>query len=79
MRVHLAGVGKSYGAQLILDQVTLTIGPHARIGLVGPNGVGKSTLLRVVAGLERPDSGVVARSPQSLTVGYLEQERTLGG
>jgi ATPase subunit of ABC transporter with duplicated ATPase domains len=79
MRVHLAGVGKSYGAQLILDQVTLTIGPRARIGLVGPNGVGKSTLLRVVAGLERPDSGVVARSPQSLTVGYLEQERTLGG
>ena len=46
MRVQLADVTKQYGAQLVLDQVTLTIGPRARIGLVGPNGVGKSTLLR---------------------------------
>ena len=50
MRVQLADIAKSYGAQVVLDQVTLTIGPRARIGLVGPNGVGKSTLLRIVAG-----------------------------
>ena len=55
MRVQLAGVGKHHGAHVILDQVTLTIGPKARIGLVGPNGVGKTTLLRIVAGLR--DSG----------------------
>ena len=76
MRVQLAGVGKHFGAHVILDQVTLTIGPKARIGLVGPNGVGKTTLLRIVAGQEQPDAGTVARTPSRLTVGYLEQERT---
>ncbi|HUG65673.1 MAG TPA: ABC-F family ATP-binding cassette domain-containing protein [Gaiellaceae bacterium] len=75
MRVQLAGVVKHHGAQLILDQVTLTIGPQARIGLVGPNGVGKTTLLRIVAGLEHPDDGAVTRAPERLTVGCLEQER----
>jgi ATPase subunit of ABC transporter with duplicated ATPase domains len=75
MRVQLAGVGKHYGAQVILDQVTLTIGPKARIGLVGPNGVGKTTLLRIVAGHEHPDTGTVIRAPERLTIGYLEQER----
>ena len=78
MRVQLAHVTKSYGAQVVLDQVTLTIGPHARIGLVGPNGVGKSTLLRIVAGVEQPDRGVVTRAPDSVTVGYLEQEQRSG-
>jgi ATPase subunit of ABC transporter with duplicated ATPase domains len=75
MRVQLAGVGKHHGAQVILEQVTLTIGPKARVGLVGPNGVGKSTLLRLVAGLEQPDSGMVTRAPARLTIGYLAQER----
>ena len=75
MRVQLAGVGKHHGAQVILDQVTLTIGPKARIGLVGPNGVGKTTLLRIVAGHEQPDAGTVTRAPERLTVGYLAQER----
>src|SRR5262249_61692017 len=57
MRVSLAGVAKYRGAQVVLDQVTLTLGPHARAALVAPNGVGKSTLLRIVAGLEQPDAG----------------------
>jgi ATPase subunit of ABC transporter with duplicated ATPase domains len=75
MRVQLAGVGKNHGAQVVLDQVTLTIGPQARVGLVGPNGAGKTTLLRLVAGLEQPDAGTVTRAPASLSVGYLAQER----
>ena len=45
MRVQLANIAKSHGAQVVLDDVTLTVGPRSRIGLVGPNGVGKSTLL----------------------------------
>ncbi len=77
MRVQLAGVGKQYGAHTILDQVSLTIGPHSRIGLVGPNGVGKSTLLRIIAGIDEPDAGVVSRSPERLTIGYLEQAWTV--
>ncbi len=75
MRVQLAGVTKGFGAQRVLDQVTLTVGPRARIGLVGPNGGGKTTLLRLIAGLDVADSGVVTRAPPNLAVGYLAQER----
>ena len=50
MRVQLADITKSYGAQVVLDRVTLAVSPHVRSGLVGPNGVGKSTLLRLLAG-----------------------------
>jgi ATPase subunit of ABC transporter with duplicated ATPase domains len=58
----------------VLGGVTLSLPPGSRVGLVGPNGIGKSTLLRILAGLEEPDSGTVRRSPPSLAVGYLPQE-----
>ena len=74
MRVHLAGVSKHYGAQTILEGVTISFAAGGRVGVVGPNGVGKSTLLRLVAGLEEPDAGSVSRMPAQLTVGYLAQE-----
>jgi len=77
MRVQLSGVGKYHGAQKVLDQVSLTVGPRARIGLVGPNGVGKTTLLRLLARLDAPDTGSVAHAPSGLVVGYLAQEREL--
>jgi ATPase subunit of ABC transporter with duplicated ATPase domains len=69
-----ANISKSHGAQLILSGVSVAVPPGARIGLVGPNGVGKSTLLRILAGLEDPDAGTVRRSPPDLAVGYLPQE-----
>jgi ATPase subunit of ABC transporter with duplicated ATPase domains len=74
VRISLAGVGKGFGAHTVLSDVTFALGPRARVGLVGPNGVGKSTLLRIVARLETPDRGTVAYDPPSLTVGYLPQE-----
>ena len=63
-----------HGTHPVLTDVSLVVGPRARIGIVGPNGVGKSTLLRVLAGLELPEAGVVNRAPATLTVGYLPQE-----
>ncbi|HEY5693172.1 MAG TPA: ATP-binding cassette domain-containing protein [Gaiellaceae bacterium] len=70
-----AGITKSYGAEVVIEDVSLVVPPRARIGLVGPNGAGKSTLLRLLAGLEEPEAGRVRRTPPSLAVGYLAQER----
>jgi ATPase subunit of ABC transporter with duplicated ATPase domains len=71
----LDNVTKYHGASPILVDVTFGVPPRARIGVIGPNGVGKSTLLRIAAGLEPADSGHVSRAPASLTVGYMPQER----
>ena len=62
------------GRLTILDGVSLTIAPGHRYGLIGPNGVGKSTLLKVLAGRIRPDRGRVERQPPRATVGLLDQE-----
>jgi ATPase subunit of ABC transporter with duplicated ATPase domains len=64
-------ISKSFAAVQVLDRVSLVVSPGDRVGIVGPNGVGKSTLLRVLAGLEQPDHGEVTRSG---AVGYLPQE-----
>jgi ATPase subunit of ABC transporter with duplicated ATPase domains len=67
-------ISKERGAAQILIDVDLTIGPEHRVGVVGPNGVGKSTLLQVLAGIEVPDSGSVALTPPGSTIAYLAQE-----
>ena len=74
-----AGITKSHGAEVVLEDVSLVVPPRARIGLVGPNGAGKSTLLRLLAGLEEPDAGRIRRTPPRLAVGYLAQERDAVG
>ncbi len=72
-------LSKSYGATVVLDQVSLVVSPGSRIGIVGPNGIGKSTLLRILAGIESPDGGTVSREPSGLTVAYFEQDSTSAG
>ena len=67
-------ISKSYGDVVIFDRLSLTVGPGSRIGVVGRNGIGKTTLLRVLAGIESPDDGVVTREPPALGVEYLAQE-----
>lgn len=73
-RLTAAGLSVSFGSLLVLDGVSLSIGAGDRIGIVAPNGVGKSTLLRVLAGELVPDSGSVLRSPETTTVLRLAQE-----
>jgi len=72
--ITLRDVSKAHGARLLLDRVSLVVRAGSRIGVVGPNGVGKTTLLRLLAGLDAPDSGSILRSPPRLAVGYLPQE-----
>ncbi len=71
-------ITKSYGETVVLDGVSLVVGPGSRTGIVGPNGIGKSTLLRVLAGVEEPDFGTVERQPPAARVGYLEQSARFG-
>ena len=68
------GVSLSFDAAPVLVDVDLLVAPGQRIGVVGPNGTGKSTLLRVLAGQLVPDDGVVEAAPPSATVGLLPQE-----
>ena len=72
--LHARNISLALGARHILVDVDLSLDPGHRIGLVGPNGVGKSTLLRVLAGALRPDAGAVSMAPPAATVGYLDQE-----
>jgi len=64
------------GGRTVLDHVSVTLGPETCLGVVGPNGVGKSTLLQILAGLLDPLSGTVRVDPPTATVGYLAQEQS---
>jgi hypothetical protein len=62
------------GGNIVLNGVSLSMHTRCRIGVVRPNGIGKTTLLRILAGKLPPDRGRVSRTPRSLRVGYLRQE-----
>ena len=67
------------GVTPVLDHVELIVAPGSRIGVVGPNGVGKSTLLAACAGELAPDSGSVRLAPAAATIGWLHQEPERSG
>ena len=73
---QMRAVRKAHGEKVILGAVTLAFLPGAKIGVVGPNGMGKSTLLRMMAGVEQPSNGE-ARLMPGFTVGMLAQEPEL--
>lgn len=66
-------LSKSYGAIIVLDDISFVINPNDRVGIVGPNGVGKTTLLRIIMGLEKPGNGEVS-IVDSARIGYLPQD-----
>lgn len=78
-------LSKSFGITPVLSDVSFIINPGDKTALVGPNGCGKTTLLRIMAGQENADSGTVQLDPPDLSVGYLPQggnfidDQTVGG
>ena len=71
--ITVTSISKSFGAEDLFAGVSFTVAKGARLALVGPNGIGKTTLLRILIGQEEPSSGTVTRT-KSLRVGYLSQE-----
>lgn len=70
--IQVGNLSKAYGTQVIFDDVGFTVNAGERIGLVGRNGHGKTTLLRMIIGEEKPDAGVIS-IPNNYIVGYLSQ------
>jgi ATP-binding cassette subfamily F protein 3 len=71
--IHVEGLCKRYGDQVLLQDASWHVKKRDRIGLAGPNGSGKTTLLRMLAGLEAPDAGAI-RMASDTTIGYLPQD-----
>jgi ATP-binding cassette subfamily F protein uup len=72
--IEARGIARSYDARVIFEAVDLRLGPGMRVGLLGPNGCGKSTLIRVLLGEEAPSAGTVLRA-DGLAVAYFQQTR----
>jgi ATP-binding cassette, subfamily F, member 3 len=70
--LRIENLSKSFGGQVLFDGVDWFVGDRDRIGLIGRNGTGKSTLLKILSGIDGPDAGFVA-APKGQSVGYLPQ------
>jgi ATPase subunit of ABC transporter with duplicated ATPase domains len=71
--LQVSNVSKSFGDNLVFEKVSFTLNRGERVGLVGPNGCGKTTLLKIILGELEPDSGSAWLSPAEVRVGYLAQ------
>jgi len=71
--IQLSGAGKRYGHKLLFEDADWLITPESRIGLVGANGTGKSTIMKILAGLESLDYGTLSRA-KGISTGYLPQD-----
>ena len=71
--ITVSSLSKSFGAEDLFASVSFSVAKGARLALVGPNGIGKTTLLRILIGQEEPSSGTITRA-KNLRIGYLPQE-----
>jgi len=71
--IQLSGAGKRYGHKLLFENADWLITPESRIGLVGANGTGKSTIMKILAGSESLDYGAISRA-KGISIGYLPQD-----
>ena len=71
--ISFDGVSKQYGKQVLFVEASFQLNPGEKVGLVGPNGSGKTTVFRMIVGEESPDDGAVTL-PKKLTVGYFRQD-----
>ncbi len=71
--IELKGVSKGYGERMLIRDLSLTIAPHDRLGIIGPNGGGKTTLLNLIAGRVPPDAGVIDVGA-TVQIAYYDQE-----
>ena len=71
--IQLTGAGKRYGPKILFEQVDWLVTPNERTGIVGANGTGKSSLLKVLGGMEGLDSGSIS-TQKGISLGYLPQE-----
>src|SRR5262249_41239052 len=72
--IEFKDVSKGYGERLLIDNLSIKIPPGAIVGILGPNGVGKSTLFRMITGQEKPDSGEIVLGP-TVKLAYVDQSR----
>ncbi len=72
--VEAAGVAKGFGDRLLIDDLSFLLPPGGIVGVIGPNGVGKTTLFRMIVGEEHPDSGTVVVGP-TVVLAYADQSR----
>jgi ATP-binding cassette ChvD family protein len=76
--IEFEGVSKSYGDRLLYEGVDFKVPAGAVVGIIGPNGVGKTTLFRMIVGQEKPNTGKVTIG-ETVKLGYADQSRTLDG
>lgn len=71
--ITVENLSKSYGAHVLFDTISFKVNPRERVGLVGKNGHGKTTLFRIITGEESPDAGSI-HIPKNYRIGYVRQE-----
>ena len=76
--ITLNDIHVAFGHEVVLDKLNLSLHPGEKVGMVGANGAGKSTILKLIVGQIAPDMGRVVKQ-KSLRIGYLPQETTFTG